>query len=148
MRSEDLRASVQGFVRRFGLLAPDRTPCGAELPPATAHALLLLLDAETPPTQNDLTRELGIDKSNVARLCARLERSGHLTRAVDAEDRRARRVRLTANGRRLASRVDAMSRAKFDAVFEAMPHAQRAVVVDALGVLTAAIDAWNEEVAA
>jgi DNA-binding MarR family transcriptional regulator len=144
VNAQDLRAGVQGFVRRFGLLAPDRTPCGEALPPATAHALLFLLDAPA-PTQQDLVEALGLDKSNVARLCQRLERAGHVTRLVDAEDRRARRVRLTAKGHRLASRVDASSRARFDAVFAALSVRDRSVVVDALARLTAAIDVVADE---
>ncbi|MEQ9501847.1 MAG: MarR family winged helix-turn-helix transcriptional regulator [Deltaproteobacteria bacterium] len=145
MNAQDLRAGVQGFVRRFGLLAPDRTPCGEALPPATAHALLHLLAADPAPTQQDLVDALGLDKSNVARLCQRLERAGHLTRVVDADDRRARRVRLTAKGHRLASRVDASSRARFDAVFAALSVRDRSVVVDALARLTAAIDVVADE---
>ncbi len=147
MGPEALRASVQDFVRRFGLLAPDRTPCGAALPPATAHALLVILGADTPPTQNDLADALALDKSNVARLCSRLERAGHVVRAIDVEDRRARRVQLTAKGRRLAKRVDAKSRARFDAVFAALPADRRTTVIDALNALTTAIDSWEREAA-
>src|SRR4051812_18405573 len=77
-----LRASIQRFVRSFGLLNGDQTPCGLPLSPSQAHALMALLDRERGgqrSTQQDLVKILGIDKSNVTRLCAKMLEAGHLT---------------------------------------------------------------------
>jgi hypothetical protein len=43
----------------------------------------------TPPTQQALGEALGIDKSNVARLCGKMERQGHITQ-MPVADRRTR----------------------------------------------------------
>src|SRR6187549_3310855 len=76
-----LRTSIQRFVRSFGLLNGDQTPCGMALSPSQAHALMALLDRERrgeTSTQQDLVKVLGVDKSNVTRLCAKLLQTGHL----------------------------------------------------------------------
>lgn len=139
--ADRLRAHVQGFVRAFGLLAGDRTPCGRPLSVSHAHALMVLLargDAD-PPTQQELARALGIDKSNVTRLCARMASMGHAARRPCPLDARARRVALTAKGRRVAEQVEQASRARFAAVLTAVPRASRASLIEALSVLERAV---------
>jgi DNA-binding MarR family transcriptional regulator len=133
----ELRRLVQRFVRGFGLLQPDSTPCGHPLPTSHAHALLVL--HETPElTQNELAAVLGLDKSNVSRLVARLLRSGHLLAVPGAEDRRERRLSLTAKGEKLAGAIDATSRARFERLLGGIPR--RAALFDVLGDLVAALD--------
>ncbi|MEZ4392415.1 MAG: MarR family winged helix-turn-helix transcriptional regulator [Polyangiales bacterium] len=105
-----LRALLQQTLRRAGALREGATPCGHALPIAHAHALMALL-AEGPMRQQALGGLLGIDKSNVARLCARMEALGHAAQRPDPRDARARQVTLTAKGRRLAGEVDARRRA-------------------------------------
>jgi DNA-binding MarR family transcriptional regulator len=138
--SDQLRALTQRLFRRFGVLAGDQTPCGQPLPLAHAHALQVLLAAPEPLTQQALGSSLGIDKSNVARLCARLVELGHATQAPGRRDRRSRVVTLTAKGKRVAGVVDDASRARFAAVLAAVPDAARAGVLEALGHLLVAID--------
>lgn len=139
--AERLRQGVQRFVRRFGLLAQDQTPCGKPLPPSQAHALMLLLERRgrgDEVTQRDLQEALGIDKSNVTRLCQRLEASGHLVQEVAVQDRRARILRLTEKGVKLATEVEAASRGRFARLLEGLPREDRAVVLGALERLSAA----------
>lgn len=146
-----LRTATQRFVRDFGLLASDRTPCGTALPPATAHALQWLLETEAderPPRQQDLAAALGLDKSNVTRLCQRLERAQYIRRAVDETDRRARAIALTAKGRRVATKLEAASRRRFAAIVEALPASRREQVVEALHTLADALASAQEEEAA
>lgn len=148
--AEQLRAAVQRFVRGFGLLASDRTPCGTPLSTSHAHALMVLLDhgiAATAISQQTLGAALGIDKSNVARLCARMEREGHLTRRDSPTDGRARALSLTAAGRRLAERVDSASRGRFEALLAALPTQQvRREVLASLDALnTAIVTSQNQE---
>jgi DNA-binding MarR family transcriptional regulator len=141
--AEQLRAAVQRFVRGFGLLASDRTPCGTPLSTSHAHALMVLLEhgrRAEPCSQQRLGEALGIDKSNVARLCARLERDGHGSQRRPEHDGRARLVSLTPAGRRLAERVEARSRARFGELLAALPSAEaRASVLASLDALNGAI---------
>lgn len=142
-QSDALRRGLQTLFRRFGVLSGDQTPCGKPLAPAHAHALMALLAG--PSSQQALGRALGIDKSNVARLCAKLVELGQVTQVIAAEDARGRLVALTAKGERLAREVEAASRARFDALLSAVPRARRRAVLDALDVLTEAMTTLRKD---
>jgi DNA-binding MarR family transcriptional regulator len=125
--TRQLRSAVQEFVRSFGLLEGDQTPCGQPLALSHAHALMVLAGADrggARTSQQALASALGIDKSNVARLCAKMERLGHIDQERPVADGRARLVGLTGKGRRIAERVDAASLSRFQKVLEAMPSAR------------------------
>ncbi len=139
-----LRSLVQALIRSFGLLAGDTTPCGKPLAVSHAHALMVLLERSrqgVSPGQRELGAALGIDKSNVARLCQRMERAGHLRQARSPRDGRARLLSLTPAGRRLAEAVERSSRARFAALAAAVPAARRPGVLAALATLNQAIAA-------
>jgi DNA-binding MarR family transcriptional regulator len=140
-----LRASIQRFVRTFGLLDGDQTPCGVPLAPTHAHALTALLDRDRrgiASAQQDLVKVLGIDKSNVARLCAKMIEAGHLIHAESLDDGRVWRLSLTPKGRRLAERVEGASRSRFDQILAALPSdAARSAVIRSLDLLNEAISA-------
>jgi DNA-binding MarR family transcriptional regulator len=142
-----LRAQVQAFVRRFGLLDDSRTPCGKPLALSHAHALAVLLErslGSEPTRHKDLAAALGLDKSNVARLCARMEEAGHITQQRSAEDGRAREVALTAKGSKAAREVDSASRERFERLLQAMPASDRKRVLQALEILNEALAAVHE----
>jgi DNA-binding MarR family transcriptional regulator len=139
-QSDELRRLMQRMFRRFDALATDQTPCGKPLSIAHAHALMVLL-AKGEASQRDLGAELSIDKSNVARLCARMVESGHVIQRANEDDGRSRRVSLTARGRRIAREVETASGARFSALLAGVPADQRTQVVEALQHLVAALDA-------
>jgi DNA-binding MarR family transcriptional regulator len=136
---DELRGLVQRLFRRFGTLGADTTPCGKPLSIAHAHALMILTRGEL--TQQELGAELCIDKSNVARLCARMVDEGHAVQAAGAQDRRHRMVSLTAAGKRLAREVNMASRQRFAALLSGLRAAQREQIIRGLSQLVAAIDA-------
>jgi DNA-binding MarR family transcriptional regulator len=140
----ELRRLVQTFIREFGLLEQNQTPCGKPLPVSHAHALMVLLgwDPERGAmAQKDLARELGIDKSNVARLCQRMEDAGHVEQVRSPNDGRARFLRLTKRGVEVAREVDASSRERFSSLLRAMPRDQHRTVESGLKLLSAAVTA-------
>jgi DNA-binding MarR family transcriptional regulator len=92
-----------------------------------------------PPTLRDLREALQIDKSNVSRLCSRLQKQGLIDSHPCDEDRRAKRLSLTARGRALAADIDTASRQRFEALVAALPQGLDAAVVESLEALTAAI---------
>jgi DNA-binding MarR family transcriptional regulator len=143
-----LRQHVQRFVRRFGLFADDRTPCGTPLSPREAHALMILLERERladPPRQNDLADVLGIDKSNVTRLVQRLRREGRIQQLASEDDGRARILRLTEKGRRLAETIESTSRTRFEALLADIPADGHDLVLSALDLLNRAIEKRSPE---
>jgi DNA-binding MarR family transcriptional regulator len=143
----ELRRLVQKFVREFGLLDQNHTPCGKPLPVSHAHALMVLLERDAKRgamTQKELGQELGIDKSNIARLCQRMEEEGHAEQLRSDTDGRARFVRLTPRGQELASEVEAASRARFSGLLEGMPPAEHDTVLQGLRLLASAVTASQE----
>lgn len=144
---EALRRSVQQFVRRFGLLVARQTPCGTPISTSYAHALMVLLTRECErrsTTHSDLARVLGIDKSNVARLCERMVRAGHATQIATPGDGRSRLVALTSAGTRLAQRVEQGSQDRFTRVTKSIPASKRAMVLAALADLNAAVETLDQ----
>jgi DNA-binding MarR family transcriptional regulator len=138
--TEDFRALLQEFIRRFGLLAADRTPCGKPLASSDAHALMLLLDAgDDGMLSSTLATKLGVDKSTASRTAARLTESGHITAGPSSSDARARPMRLTKKGARVAQEVEAASRDRFAQLLKHLPPRRRADVVEALGDLVVAL---------
>ena len=79
-----------------------------------AHALIELLEA--PLTVSNLAQRLSIDRTNVSRLCARMEAQGELERATHPKDGRALSLQLTAKGEHIARMVEASSASHFERV--------------------------------
>jgi DNA-binding MarR family transcriptional regulator len=138
-QAEELRRNLQRLFRRFGALSAESTPCGKPLGMAHAHALMSLR-ASGATSQQRLAAELWIDKSNVARLCAKLVEAGHARQVASKTDGRSRIVELTAKGERLALEVEAASKARFGALLGAVPLGRRAALLESLGELSVALD--------
>lgn len=141
----DLRRSIQGFVRAFGLLSGEQTPCGQPLAPSHAHALLVLLERDRVADaeglkQQDLATALGLDKSSITRLCTKMVDAGHLQQAASETDGRAWVLSLSAKGRRVAQMLEEASKARFRRLAAALPKTLPSEeVVEVLEVLTSAV---------
>ncbi|MFD7698148.1 MarR family winged helix-turn-helix transcriptional regulator [Streptomyces sp. NPDC059374] len=78
----------------------------AGVPLDRAAVALLRQIAETEPLRpGELAHRLGVEASHVTRTAQQLERSGHVTRVPDPDDRRAQRIELTDAGRQAVARV-------------------------------------------
>jgi DNA-binding MarR family transcriptional regulator len=88
---------------------------------------------------------LGIDKSNVARLCARMEAATHVVQERSPDDGRSRLVRLTSAGTRLARRIERASRDRFRRVADRVAPSERKALFDSLALLNAAVEALGDE---
>jgi len=146
--ARELQTSVQAFVRSFGLLVTKQTPCGQPVSPSVAHALMFLLERKNAGAsiyQHELAELLGLDRSSVQRLCARLESDGRVKQRPAPDDARTRQVELTASGQRMASNIEAASLQRFTRIVEAIPVPKRQPLLDALQVLTAAVLTLEEE---
>jgi DNA-binding MarR family transcriptional regulator len=105
----------------------------------------MILLAREELTQQGLGAELCIDKSNVARLCAKMVDAGHAVQAAGTQDRRSRMVSLTAAGKRLAREVDSASRQRFEGLLSGLKAPDRQQVIRGLSQLVAAIDAGSSD---
>jgi len=68
-------------------------------------SLLAALNRPAPPALGTVARDLGMDRTSLTATLKPLERRGLLTSRTDPDDRRGRRLRLTAKGRRLLARA-------------------------------------------
>jgi DNA-binding MarR family transcriptional regulator len=139
---EQFRKLVETFVRDFGLLVSTQTPCGHAVSVSHAHALMELLErrpAKESVSQAELGKVLGIDKSNVARLCGKMEENGHITQMRPPSDGRARLVELTDEGVRLARQIERASLARFRRILMHVDARGRQPLFDSLTNLNAAV---------
>jgi DNA-binding MarR family transcriptional regulator len=143
-----LRTVLQTFVRKFGLLVTNQTPCGLPVSPSYAHALMVLAARRKEgltTSQSDLGEALGIDKSNVARLSARLVDASHVLQEAPEHDARARHLTLTAAGSRLARRLDEASRDRLSRIALQLTPVERRQLFQSFERLNAAIQVLEEE---
>ncbi|MFE9312063.1 MarR family winged helix-turn-helix transcriptional regulator [Streptomyces sp. NPDC088353] len=77
---------------------------GVPLDRAAVALLRQIADCE-PQRPGELANRLGVEASHVTRTVQQLERSGHVIRIPDPDDRRAQRIRLTDLGRDAISRI-------------------------------------------
>ncbi len=134
----ELQDRLIDFVRAFGLLRPDATPCGQPLSVSEAHALLEL-SRDGGLSQVALGERLRLEKSTVSRLAAQLVGHGWVERTRDPSDGRAFQLRLTEPGRRIAARVATARASHFATILERIPPAERDRVLHSLDVLVRAI---------
>lgn len=146
-----LKSLVQEFVRNFGLLVTKQTPCGHPISPSYAHALMVLLERENAgleSSQSDLGSRLSIDKSNITRLCGKLEADGNILQNRSATDGRSRLLGLTPKGRRMAERLESASHERFKQVLMGVPSHKRRPLLAALELLGDAVQALSKSNAA
>lgn len=75
---------------------------------AQFNIMKLLKDASEPLTQNDLSKMLLVDKSNVTGLIDRLEKQNYIRRNKVEGDRRSYHITLTEEGNALINKLDRM----------------------------------------
>ena len=143
--SHALQASVSAFVRGFGLLDRDRTPCGLDLHVSEAH-LIGDLSGEGPLGQRQLSERLHLSKSTVSRLVSQLIACGWVQRKPDVTDGRAVLVSLTDEGRDVADRLGRARARRFEDLLAAVPDDRRAVVIEGVGHLADAACSARHEV--
>ena len=134
-----LRDALRRLLVAHGALDEARRPCGTPLTMSHAWALLELRDVG-PMTVTALADRLNIDRTNVSRLCARMEAHGEVERVAHPQDGRARLVQLTGKGARLAATVDRSSVDHFAGVLARL-DASVADVIPHLDALTRAMGA-------
>lgn len=104
--------------------------------------MLLLYQSESGELdRTTLGRMLAVNRSNVTGLLDRLERIGLVVRARDPSDRRVRKVRLTAQGRKRAEEAAGRYLAKVHAVMSGLTRRERDLLCRALERIRAGLRA-------
>lgn len=143
-QAKELRDALRYLFVAHGSFDEERRPCGAPLSPQHAYALLELLAKPEGLTVSELAQRLSIDRTNVSRLCARLEQMGEISRSSHPGDGRAINVKLTERGRRLAREVDERSATHFAKLTKALGP-RTPSVIEHLSYLRRAIETQRNE---
>lgn len=95
--STDLSTRARAHERLMSL-------AGVPLDRAAVALLRQIADSE-PLRPGELANRLGVEASHVTRQVQQLEKTGHVTRVPDPDDRRAQRIELTAAGSQAIGRI-------------------------------------------
>lgn len=131
-----LQHELMGFIRAFGLLATDHTPCGQAMAPSDAHAMTEIAGGGM--SQRELVDRLHLDRSSVSRLVERLVDRGWVRRAAGERDRRTIRLEATPAGELIAASIAETRSSRFSALLDAVPMDRRDGALDAIRLLTQA----------
>jgi len=133
---EEFAEAFVDFVRGFGLLDAETTPCGAPMSTAEAHAITILRTEGL--HQGVLGERLALGKSSMSRLVDGLVERDWVRRAKDPNDGRARILELTDKGHKAATEVAQRRAQRLSTLLEQVPASRRQSVINALRLLTKA----------
>jgi DNA-binding MarR family transcriptional regulator len=125
---EELVASATFLLKRLGYAAKEQAMAAYEasgLHPYH-HAILILLGEGSPETQGSIADALGYDRGQLVGLLDELEERGLVERRRDPADRRRHVVTLTAEGKRMLSRMRAVARESEDEFLDPLTDEERA----------------------
>jgi DNA-binding MarR family transcriptional regulator len=137
----DILNNRPGFLIRrlhqihLALFAEECEPFGVT---PVQFSILTVAAAKPGIEQGELAQDIGVDRTTLANVLARLETRALLTRAIAAADRRVKLVTLTPEGRRTLKRMQPAAERAHTRTIEALPVEQRDAFLDALSALVAA----------
>lgn len=136
-----LQDSVAHLLHRVGQLADERfTELSGDNLTLRQLAVLAAI-AETPGlSQVELGRTVGVDRSTLADMVARLERRGWIDRTTSMLDARAQSVHLSTAGAAALAEAAAHASAADDAILDLLPRSKRKSLLGTLTKLTKRID--------
>lgn len=124
-----VRDASRKLVRELGFL--NESLAGTDLSPSAVHALIEI-EARAGITARDLGAVLRLEKSSVSRMLRKLVLSGDILETPDAEDGRARSLRLSAAGRRRVAAIHGFVHRQVAGALGRLAPDQRDVVRDGL----------------
>ncbi|MBO2446160.1 MarR family transcriptional regulator [Actinomadura barringtoniae] len=101
-----------------------------------AYAVLLGLE-ESVRTQSALAQDIGADKTRIIPILDDLQEQGYIERRPDPDDRRARLLSLTPEGRRVRDSTQAAIQAREERLLDRLRPADREGFLNALQFLAA-----------
>ena len=112
---------------------------GTAYSPSSVYALLEA-DARGTLTAAQLVQILGLDKSSVSRMVARLVEAGELEESTLRDDGRVKALQLTAKGRRTVKGVHSFGTQQVEQALDSLGSHQRQMVTDGLRTYAGALE--------
>lgn len=138
---DDIRAASRTMVRELGFMRP--TLAGTPYSASAVHAMLEI-DARGAATAAQLVGVLGLDKSSVSRMVAKLAAGGEITETAADEDARLKQLSLTAQGRALIKKIHAYGRNQVTSAMAHLNPSQQQAVAQGLAEYARALQARHE----
>jgi MarR family transcriptional regulator, transcriptional regulator for hemolysin len=136
--------SLIGLAQRQWRRAVDLRLQEYGLTEATWLPLLRLAESSAPMRQKELAAALSLDSSSVVRILNGLEDAGLIERGEDAEDRRAKAIAITRQGRSLVRQVESVSEDVQREVLAGLPQGDVAITRRVLEAVCQALIRLNE----
>ncbi|CAO3438768.1 GNAT family N-acetyltransferase [Azospirillum endophyticum] len=133
-----IRDASRRIVRELGFMKA--TLAGTELPASAVHALIEI-GGRDGLTATELCDRLNLEKSSVSRMLRKLIDAGELSEGSSDTDGRAKRLTLTAQGRRTLTAIDAFAHEQVGGALACLPAADHAMVVQGLRLYADALHA-------
>lgn len=136
-----IRRSSRLMVRELGFMAS--TLASTNHSPSAVHTLVeIALRKEM--TAGQLVQLLGLEKSSVSRMLARLIAAGELEEVVSTEDARTKSLRLTGKGRDTVNKINAYSNERVVSAILSLQPAQQQIISQGLSLYANALLACRE----
>jgi DNA-binding MarR family transcriptional regulator len=132
-----LRALTSWQANKVSVLGARMTGRHMPLSARSDFAVLAALEEYGELSQADLGRRLGLDRNEVSGIAARLERSRHIDRHVDPDNRRRNVVTLTASGQRYLEEIQRHADAAQEELLVGLNAAERRQLNELLAKLLA-----------
>lgn len=135
-----VRTASRTMVRELGFM--HTTLAGSDYSPSAVHTLLEL-EIQGALTAAQLVGLLGLEKSSVSRLLAKLEAAGEIAPGR-ASDARAKPLHLTAQGRQTAAAIHAYGQQQVQTALRHLNPAQQQAVAQGLATYAGALQASRQ----
>ena len=133
----ELRSNVQKFVRLFGLLEQNVTPCGFPLSVSQVFALQELEKGTMSVTE--LASRLELERSSVSRLVDELVKGEFVSRSINEANRREMVLSLTEKGMRTIQQVRQQSLRFYQSVLGSLSNTDQTLIIDGFKKFTGAL---------
>lgn len=135
---KQFREIVRTLEHKLGVLQDSEySCCGITL--AQCHALIEIGRAGS-ISLNDLSDLINLENSTVSRTVNNLVNGGLAARALDPQDRRYIKIRLTEDGNALFRKIETGMNAYFKEIFSKIPKEKRGQVLESLTLIVDAVN--------
>ncbi|WP_028604442.1 bifunctional helix-turn-helix transcriptional regulator/GNAT family N-acetyltransferase [Ottowia thiooxydans] len=135
---DSIRAASRMMVRELGFMNPTLASTGYS---ASAVHALLEIDAREDMTSAQLVQLLGLEKSSVSRMLAKLVAAGELREEAVSNDGRIKLLRLTEKGRTTVAQIHAFGQLQVRNAFGNLNRSQQQAVAQGLAAYAGALKA-------
>lgn len=139
---EQIRISSRLMVRELGFM--NHTLAATEYSPSVVHTLLEM-EARGSMTAAQIVQVLGLEKSSVSRMLAKLVKAGELEESPSPEDARFKQLSLSAQGRETVRKINAYGNERVISALQKMDASQQRVVSQGLSVYAHALKACRDD---